>query len=96
MVSLLFYSCVLFFPGTTYAHRELYGGISMLVAGAAGVSAIALSNVSDLLHTRQVQETDFLPQRSYTWSRVTTFLWPFVIVICAIRVTVMIVEFNRG
>lgn len=37
-----------------------------------------------------------LSNRSYIWSRVCTFLWPFVIVICAIRAILMIVELQRG
>jgi len=37
-----------------------------------------------------------LSNRSYTWTRACKFLWPFVIVICAIRVTIMIVQLHRG
>jgi len=37
-----------------------------------------------------------LSNRSYTWTRVSKFLWPFVIVISAIRAIAMIVELQRG
>lgn len=37
-----------------------------------------------------------LSNRSYIWTKVTTFLWPFVIVICAIRAIIMIVRLQQG
>jgi len=37
-----------------------------------------------------------LSNRSYIWIRVCKFLWPFVIIICAIRAILMIVELQRG
>jgi len=37
-----------------------------------------------------------LSNRSYIWIRVSKFLWPFVIVISAIRAIIMIVELQRG
>lgn len=37
-----------------------------------------------------------LSNRSYVWSRACTFMWPFIIVICAIRAILMIVELQRG
>jgi len=37
-----------------------------------------------------------LSNRSYVWSRVSKFLWPFIIVISAVRCILMIVELNRG
>ncbi|KAI0685075.1 hypothetical protein BC835DRAFT_1386137 [Cytidiella melzeri] len=37
-----------------------------------------------------------LGNRSYIWTRASKFLWPFVIVISAIRAIVMIVELQRG
>ncbi|KAI0081118.1 hypothetical protein K474DRAFT_1682203 [Panus rudis PR-1116 ss-1] len=37
-----------------------------------------------------------LSNRSYIWTRVVKFLWPFVIVICAVRAILMIVELQRG
>jgi len=49
-----------------------------------GVSALACINVVTLSN------------RSYTWSRVCMFLWPFIIVICGIRAIFMIWELNRG
>jgi len=37
-----------------------------------------------------------LSNRSYTWSRVCFFLWPFIIVVVAVRAILMIWELNRG
>uniref|UniRef100_A0A8H7Y9W1 Uncharacterized protein n=1 Tax=Psilocybe cubensis TaxID=181762 RepID=A0A8H7Y9W1_PSICU len=37
-----------------------------------------------------------LSNRSYIWIRVVKFLWPFVIVICAVRAIIMIVQLQRG
>lgn len=37
-----------------------------------------------------------LSNRSYIWTRVCKFLWPFVLVISAIRAIIMIVELQRG
>lgn len=37
-----------------------------------------------------------LGNRSYIWTRVSKFLWPFVIIICAVRAAIMIVELQRG
>jgi len=37
-----------------------------------------------------------LSNRSYIWIRVVKFLWPFVIVISAVRAILMIVELQRG
>jgi hypothetical protein len=37
-----------------------------------------------------------LSNRSYIWIRVCKFLWTFVIIICAVRATLMIVELQRG
>jgi len=37
-----------------------------------------------------------LSNRSYIWTRVCKFLWPFVIVICAVRATIMIVRLQQG
>ncbi|KAJ3922044.1 hypothetical protein F5877DRAFT_34649, partial [Lentinula edodes] len=37
-----------------------------------------------------------LSNRSYIWTRVCKFLWPFIIVISAVRAILMIVELNRG
>jgi len=34
--------------------------------------------------------------RSYLWTRVCKFLWTFVIIICAVRATLMIVQLQRG
>jgi len=37
-----------------------------------------------------------LSNRSYIWTRVCKFIWPFIIVICAVRATIMIVQLQRG
>jgi len=37
-----------------------------------------------------------LSNRSYIWIRVVKFLWPFIIVICAVRAIIMIVQLQRG
>ncbi|KAJ8468510.1 hypothetical protein ONZ45_g17217 [Pleurotus djamor] len=37
-----------------------------------------------------------LSNRSYIWIRVAKFLWPFIIVICAVRAILMIVQLQRG
>ncbi|KAI0830766.1 hypothetical protein BC628DRAFT_1336736 [Trametes gibbosa] len=37
-----------------------------------------------------------LSNRSYIWIRVSKFIWPFIIVICAVRAIIMIVELQRG
>ncbi|KAI9460459.1 hypothetical protein BJY52DRAFT_1425892 [Lactarius psammicola] len=51
---------------------------------AMGVAAVAVINALSLAN------------KSYIWTRTCTVLWPFVIVISAIRATVMIVELQRG
>jgi len=43
-----------------------------------------------------VINTFALSNRSYIWTRVCKFSWPFVIVISAIRAILMIVELERG
>lgn len=37
-----------------------------------------------------------LSNRSYIWTRVCKFLWPFIIVISAVRAILMIVQLQRG
>jgi len=37
-----------------------------------------------------------LSTRSYVFARAMQFVWPFIIVICAVRAILMIVELNRG
>jgi len=49
-----------------------------------GVAAVALIDVFALSN------------RSYVWTRAGKFLWPFMIVISAVRCILMIVELNRG
>jgi len=74
-VVLLKWGQYLFF---TYPEWEIYGGIGLVVALAAFINLLALSN------------------RSYIWTRVCKFLWPFIIVISAVRAIVMILELRRG
>ena len=82
--------------------REIYGGISMIVALTALISIFALSNVRSRgdpkLCSGHRELMLFIPnwQRTYLWTRVTTFMWPFVIVISAVRAIAMIVELQRG
>jgi hypothetical protein len=49
-----------------------------------GIAACALINVFALAN------------RSYIWTRVCKFLWPFIIVIAAVRAILMIVQLERG
>lgn len=35
-------------------------------------------------------------QRSYIWTRVCKFIWPFILVIALVRAIIMIVELQRG
>jgi len=51
---------------------------------AMGVAAVALLTIFAL------------GNRSYIWTRVVKFLWPFVIVVAAVRAILMIVELQRG
>jgi hypothetical protein len=37
-----------------------------------------------------------LSNRSYIWTRVCKFIWPFVIIICAVRGIIMIVRLRQG
>jgi len=37
-----------------------------------------------------------LSNRSYIWTRVCKFIWPFILVISAVRAIIMIVELRRG
>lgn len=37
-----------------------------------------------------------LGTRSYVFARVTKFLWPIIIIVCAVRAIIMCVELNRG
>lgn len=71
----------------------------MTVAAMAAVNVIALSNVSlcDCRNQGVDLNVDFHGlQRSYTWIRACKFLWTFVIIISAVRATLMVVELQRG
>ncbi|KAF8899181.1 hypothetical protein BD779DRAFT_65650 [Infundibulicybe gibba] len=79
---------------------SIAGGIFLLISGqylfftypewqiyggiGLGVAAVAVISIFALSN------------RSYIWIRVCKFLWPFVIVISAIRAIIMIVELQRG
>jgi len=56
------------------------------VYGGVGI-AVAFISVIGLLA---------FSNRSYIWTRVCKFVWPFVIVLSAVRAILMIVELNRG
>ena len=75
----------------------------LIVGAVAVITILTLSNVRPCLDLPQSSTERGitipcfkLTQRSYIWTRVCTFLWPFVIVICAIRATLMIVQLQRG
>jgi len=79
---------------------SLAGGLFLLIEGqyffffypewyiyggiGLGVAVLALLNILALSN------------RSYVWIRVCKFLWTFVIIICAVRATLMVVELQRG
>jgi len=56
------------------------------IYGGIGIGVCALSVINMIT----------MSNRSYTWSRVCHFLWPFIIVICAVRAIFMIWELHRG
>lgn len=71
----------------------------MAVAGIAVLNALALSNVSApsvQAFVKVLIAIWSLSQRSSTFSRACVVLWPFLIVISAVRDIVMIVELQRG
>lgn len=74
--------------------RFIYGGVGMGVCAVAVINAITLSNASRVMHSLCQLLT--IPQRSYVWSRVCHFLWPFILIICGVRAIFMIWELNRG
>ncbi|KIY69361.1 hypothetical protein CYLTODRAFT_420761 [Cylindrobasidium torrendii FP15055 ss-10] len=55
------------------------------IYGGIGMAVCAVSLINVLA----------LSNRSYVWSRVCKFLWPFIIVISAIRAILMIVQLQR-
>jgi len=101
-------NCLLIFPlragaiawGVVIAAYSLAGGLFLLMRGqflfffypewfiyggiGMGVCAVAVINLLALANS------------SYIWTRVCKFLWPFIIIISAIRATLMIVQLNRG
>lgn len=75
----------------------------MGVGAVAIITILALSNVRLWLDLPQsyTERGINIPcfkftQRSYIWTRVCAFLWPFIIVVSAVRAILMIVELQRG
>jgi len=101
-------NCLLLLPlragamawGVFIAVYSLAGGLFLLIDGnyffftypewqiyggiGLGVAVLAIVNIMAL------------SSRSYLWTRASTFLWPFLIVICAIRAILIIVQLQRG
>jgi len=101
-------NCLLVFPlrggaiawAVVIAAYSIAGGLFLLIKGQfiyfffpewqiyGGISlGIAAAAVISMLA---------LSNRSYIWIRVVKFLWPFVIVISAVRAIIMIVQLQRG
>ncbi|KAL0951718.1 hypothetical protein HGRIS_008394 [Hohenbuehelia grisea] len=101
-------NCLLLLPlrggaiawGVIIALYSIAGGVFLLMRGqflffaypewqiyggiGVGVGALAVINIFALSN------------RSYIWTRVCKFLWPFIIVICAIRAILILVQLQRG
>lgn len=101
-------NCLLLLPlrggaiawGVVIAAYSIAGGLFLLIDGqflffnfpewqiyggiGIGVASLAIINIFALSN------------RSYIWIRVCKFLWPFIIVISAVRAIIMIVELQRG
>ncbi|KAJ7654183.1 hypothetical protein B0H17DRAFT_1100308 [Mycena rosella] len=56
------------------------------IYGGIGMGVMAIAIITALA----------LSTRSYVFARAMQFVWPFIIVICAVRAILMIVELNRG
>ncbi|KAH8835643.1 hypothetical protein DL96DRAFT_1575041 [Flagelloscypha sp. PMI_526] len=56
------------------------------IYGGIGIGVCVLAVINVLAHAN----------RSYIWTRVCKFVWPFVIVISAVRAIIMIVQLQRG
>jgi len=56
------------------------------IYGGIGLGVVAVAGLSVLA----------LSNRSYIWTRVCKFIWPFIIVICCIRCIIMMIELQRG
>ncbi|TFL06166.1 hypothetical protein BDV98DRAFT_609897 [Pterulicium gracile] len=86
--------------GVVIALYSIAGGMFLLISGqylffffpewqiyggiGVGVAACAIINIIALSN------------RSYIWVRVCKFLWPFIIVLSAVRAIVMLVQLKRG
>ncbi len=100
---LSFYTALTPYSVLSINRRFIYGGIGLGVGAVAIISILALSNVRlwpDLPQSYTERGINIhcfkFTQRSYIWTRVCAFLWPFVIVVCAVRAILMIVELQRG
>src|ERR1700761_2059952 len=74
--------------------RQIFGGLGLGVMGVAAITIAALGTVRYPKKSFEIWLTR--TQRSYTFARAMQFVWPFVIVACAIRAIIMVVELNRG
>jgi hypothetical protein len=86
--------------GVAVAVYSMAGGLFLLIKGqflyfnfpewqiyggiGVGVASVAIVTIIALSN------------RSYIWTRVCKFLWPFLIVICGIRAIIMLVQLQRG
>jgi hypothetical protein len=86
--------------GLLIAAYSITGGVLLLIFGeflfffypewqiyggiSLGVASLAIINVIALSN------------KSYIWIRVCKFVWPFIIITCAIRAIIMMVELQRG
>ncbi len=74
----------------------------MAVGSVAAINAISLGNVSSRFNSRVcgvliiTWSLGLKTQKSYIWTRTCTVVWPFLIVISAIRAIIMTVELQRG
>ena len=56
------------------------------IYGGVGMAVMSAAVISSIA----------LSNRSYIWTRVVVFLWPFIIITCAIRAIIIIVQLQRG
>ncbi|KZT27590.1 hypothetical protein NEOLEDRAFT_1154957 [Neolentinus lepideus HHB14362 ss-1] len=101
-------NCLLLLPlrggaiawGVIIAAYSLAGGLFLLIDGAYLFFEYPewqiYGGIGLLVATIAIISILALSNRSYVWTRVSKFLWPFVIVISAIRAILIIVELNRG
>lgn len=56
------------------------------IYGGVGIGVTVVAALNMLVYSN----------RSYTWSRVCHFIWPFIIVLCGVRAVFMIWQLHRG